>query len=151
MCDYNQKIDKRQIQHAGVKIYSCWIQFPVVKSPFHNLVGKGTMTLLIAVSEESFWECLPLMTAFQMLRFVFLCSSWISVHFIHVDLEILNFKPKRQHLKKFSAPLSMGRCKSQGSLKHLHIYIYIYNQLSGACNSAFLEFPHASLQGVTAL
>ena len=34
------------------------------------------MTLLIAASEGSFWECPPLVPVFQMLRLVFLCSSW---------------------------------------------------------------------------
>ena len=34
------------------------------------------MTLLIAASEGSFWECLSLVPVFQMLRLVFLCSSW---------------------------------------------------------------------------
>ena len=34
-----------------------------------------------------------------MLRLVFLCSSWKSVYFTPADLEILNFKHKRQNLK----------------------------------------------------
>ena len=34
-----------------------------------------------------------------MLKLVFLCSSWKSVYFTPVDLEILNFKHERQHLK----------------------------------------------------
>ena len=40
----------------------------------------------------------------------------------------------RQDLKKFSAFLQMGKCKSQGSLKLFPWYV---SQPSGACNPAF--------------
>ena len=56
------------------------------------------MTLLIATSDGSFSECPPPVPASQMLRLV----SFVpleSPYFIPIDLEILNFKPRRQHFK----------------------------------------------------
>ena len=47
--------------------------------------------------------------------------EWVAIafsYFIPIDLEILNFKLRRQHFKlKNCAFLGMGRCKSQGSFK----------------------------------
>ena len=63
----------------------------------HNLVvTAGSSNCFI---DDSFWECLLLVAVFQMLRFIFLCSYLESVYFTSVDLEIFNFKHKRQHLK----------------------------------------------------
>ena len=81
----------------------------------HNLVvTAGSSNCFI---DDSFWECLLLVAVFQMLRFIFLCSYLESVYFTSVDLEILDLKPRRKHLKEFSAFLCMGRWESQGSLK----------------------------------
>ena len=49
--------------------------------------------------------------------YLLFCSSLESVYFTLVDLEILNFRSKRQYLKKLTTFLCMGRCKSLGSLK----------------------------------
>ena len=44
-----------------------------------------------------------------MLRLVFFCSFWKNAHFTPVDLEIMNFKHKRQHLKLRNLPLVYAR------------------------------------------
>ena len=88
---------KKQFQYR-VRIDFSLQQFLTVSS-FHNLVEKGAMTLPTAMSGGSFWECPPTLPVFQVFRFVFICSSWKSIYFIHIDLEILSFKSGRQHLK----------------------------------------------------
>ena len=40
-----------------------------------------------------------------MLRLVFFCSSWKNAYFTPVDLEIMNFKLKKQHLKLRNLPM----------------------------------------------
>ena len=40
-----------------------------------------------------------------MLRLVFFCSSWENAYFTPVDLEIMNFKLKKQHLKLRNLPI----------------------------------------------
>ena len=63
------------------------------------------------------------------------CSSLESVYFILVNLEILDFKPRRvSQVKKFCTFLCLGRCKSQGSLK---LFPWCVIQLSGACDPVF--------------
>ena len=59
---------------------------------FRKSCGKRQWQLFF-LSDGSLWECLPSVPGLQMLRFVFLCSSWKCVHFIPVDLEILNLNP----------------------------------------------------------
>ena len=80
-----------------------------------------------------------------MLTFVFLCSP--CEESTPVDLEILNFEPRTQHLKESSAFLRVGRCKSQGSLQ---LFSWCAPQLPGVYNPVFSysELSQYSPQGV---
>ena len=81
---------------------------------------------------------------FKWLRPVFLCSSRKSAYFMPVYLEILNFKRKRaSQVRKFSALLCMGRCKSQGSLNPI-LYILATWGLSFCFLSVSLRFTTGS-------
>ena len=51
------------------------VTIPHCQSPFHNLVEKGVMTVLIASSDGSFWECLPSVPVFQTSLLLFLSGK----------------------------------------------------------------------------
>lgn len=118
MYDYNNKNNKKQVKETVPAWSQNWLfpaAIPQCQSPFRSLAEREAVTLRTVTQGGSFWECLPLVPVSPVLTFVLLCSPCeVSTP---VDLEILNFEPRRQHLKESSAFLRMGSCKSQGSLK----------------------------------
>ena len=107
---------------------------PHCQGPFDNLVGKGDSDLSVCQMNLSGSVCLWCQCSKYWDLFSF-CSSLESVYFILVNLEILDFKPRRvSQVKKFCTFLCMGRCKRRGSLK---LFPWCVIQLSGACDPVF--------------
>ena len=125
----NKQTNKQTKQIHGVRIGSSLQQLPTANIHSITLWEKWVMIILPASSDGSFWECL----------LWFQCSQYWDLSFfapleevstLPVDLEIFNFKPRRQ-LKDTTAFLGLGRCKSQGLLV---LFPWHVPHLSGACN-----------------
>ena len=110
---------------------------PHCQYPFHNLVGKVSYEYSNCFIIWIFLRAFTMVSMLQILRFVFLCSSWGSVYFT-CRVEIFNFKPSRQH-KEFSDFLCMWRCKSHGLLI---LFPWHVPHLCGACNPVFILRIH---------
>ena len=94
---YNNKTSKNKgYSQRNRSIMESKLTLPGYNSPLSMSIpqscGKRQWQLFF-LSDGSLWECLPSVPGLQMLRFVSLCSSWKCVHFIPVDLEILNLNP----------------------------------------------------------
>lgn len=81
---------KKQSQH-GVSIGSSLQQFPTVKVHSTILGEKGVMSILLSQMDLSGVSAISAKHWYL--------SSLESAYLTPVDLEILNFRPKRQHFK----------------------------------------------------
>ena len=100
---------------------------PHFQGPFHNLMDKGVMSILIAPSVVSFGECPSSVPVFRMLTFVFCCSLeivYLCRHKNIYNLSVESYVLFRENLlglqtqeaaskvNELSTFVFMERCKS---------------------------------------